>query len=322
MAIEREEGALRPAQFIESADIILPKGARCWFMTSFDGAEIRVSAFPKEGAAATIMLVTGWAEYTEKYVEVVEDLHRRGFHVAMMDWRGQGLSDRMGTGPHHGYVDSFDTHLKDFRLFAENFVPGQFSGPLLLMGHSMGGCLSLLALGEGWPAVKGAVLSAPMTRLFAGSAKRKVVRFLSLAGSAAGASRKFVPGVRQHSLQFEGNNLTSDPRRHARFRQLQDARPEAALRGPTFGWLHAAHEGMHRLNKPGALDDLKVPVLMVLAGNDQTVDTANAARLAGTHRLVRHVVIEGSYHELLMERDIFRDQFWNHADRFLEELGQ
>ena len=50
------------------------------------------------GAAArrkgTVCIFPGRTEFIEKYFEVVRDLRARGFAVAVLDWRGQGLSDR------------------------------------------------------------------------------------------------------------------------------------------------------------------------------------------------------------------------------------
>ena len=46
---------------------------------------------PRHGTAC---LFPGRAEFIEKYFEVVADLRRRGYAVAIMDWRGQGGSER------------------------------------------------------------------------------------------------------------------------------------------------------------------------------------------------------------------------------------
>ena len=46
------------------------------------------------GRVGTVCLFQGRAECIERYFEVVNDLRRRGFAVATIDWRGQGGSDR------------------------------------------------------------------------------------------------------------------------------------------------------------------------------------------------------------------------------------
>ena len=49
---------------------------------------------PPPGRKGTVCVFPGRAEFIEKYFEVVRDLRARGFAVATIDWRGQGLSDR------------------------------------------------------------------------------------------------------------------------------------------------------------------------------------------------------------------------------------
>ena len=45
-------------------------------------------------ARGTAVILTGRAEFIEKYEETVADLAAAGFAVAIFDWRGQGGSDR------------------------------------------------------------------------------------------------------------------------------------------------------------------------------------------------------------------------------------
>ena len=49
----------------------------------------------------------GRAEFIEKYFEVVRDARARGFAVAMLDWRGQGLSERALPNARKGHVHDF-----------------------------------------------------------------------------------------------------------------------------------------------------------------------------------------------------------------------
>ena len=43
----------------------------------------------------TVCIFPGRSEFIEKYFEVVGELRRRGFAVAVLDWRGQGGSGRL-----------------------------------------------------------------------------------------------------------------------------------------------------------------------------------------------------------------------------------
>src|SRR5689334_11979155 len=59
-------------------------------------ALLRYALWSARGTSrGTILLLTGRGEFLEKYAtEVVGELLDRGFAVAAIDWRGQGLSDR------------------------------------------------------------------------------------------------------------------------------------------------------------------------------------------------------------------------------------
>ena len=262
--------------------------------------------------------MTGRSEFIEKYFEVVRELTSRGFNVAMMDWRGQGQSSRFLPVREKGHVQNFGVYASDLARFASEVVEPRFAGPHILMTHSMGGAPALQLLAAGETRYAGAVLVAPMTRLFDNPLKRMAVRGLVKSVSFFGGSRQSVFGVREHSLDFEGNNLTSDRVRHGRFRDLQAAAPEAAIREPTYGWLRAAYDAMDALHIEDAFATLRTPVLIVSAGRDELVSSADHARLASRSPLIERVVIEDALHEILMERDDIQGEFWTAFDLFIK----
>ena len=58
-------------------------------------------------------------------------------------------------------------------------------------------------------------------------------------------------------------------------------------------------------------------MLIVAAGADQVTDTDAAKRLASRLKAAQIVVIEGAQHEILIERDDLRAQFWAAFDQFV-----
>ena len=52
---------------------------------------------------------SGRIEFIEKYYEVISEFIDRGYAVAMMDWRGQGLSSRVSKNIRIGHIDNFKT---------------------------------------------------------------------------------------------------------------------------------------------------------------------------------------------------------------------
>src|ERR1700682_5019862 len=73
-----------------------------------DGVSLRFARWaPPPGRKGTVCLFQGRAEFIEKYFETVRDLRARGFAVATLDWRGQGLSERALPHPFKGLVGEF-----------------------------------------------------------------------------------------------------------------------------------------------------------------------------------------------------------------------
>lgn len=260
----------------------------------------------------------GRSEFIEKYFEVIDDLRRRGFAVATMDWRGQGLSERLLPVREKGHIQDFGVFRSDLRLFAEKIVTKRLPGPYVLLAHSMGGTPALQMLADGDETYRAAVLCSPMTRLFDGLLRRIGVRLMAQAATRIGLSRYAIAGVKEHSMAFEGNVLTTDSARHQRFRDLQSAAPNATIREPTYGWIRAATEAMDNLHRPARFANLKTPTLIVSAGNDQLVRASDHQWLAKKSPLIECVTIKGALHEILMERDEIRNEFWKTFDNFVE----
>jgi lysophospholipase len=305
------------ADFIRIPTNLAPRGEALDFKAA-DGARLRAAVFPADNARGGVVLMAGRSEFIEKYFEVVNDLLKRGLSVATMDWRGQGLSERLLPISTKGHITDFGAYRADLRLFTEEVARKRFSGPLFLVTHSMGGLPALQLLADGYDVFDAAVLSAPMTRLFADPLKGAYARVMANIACSLGASRQSILGVKEHSLKFEGNVLTSDRTRHTRFRELQEAAPNATLREPTYGWLKAAIDAIDDVHKPDRFAKIKTPVLIVSAENDHLVDSSDHPLLASRSPLIKVTTVKGSLHEILMESDQYRNAFWTAFDAFIE----
>jgi lysophospholipase len=303
--------------FIRIPSNPVPQGGELLMIETADGAKLRAALFPVENARGTVVLMAGRSEFIEKYFDVINDLQRRGFSVATMDWRGQGLSSRILPVTEKGHINDFGTFKSDLRNFVEDFVKPRFGGPYILMTHSMGGLPALMLLAEGYDVFSRAILCAPMTEFAVSPARAFIARHMSNIAVGLGWSRVSVLGVKEYSLEFEGNRLTSDRLHHDRFRELQAAAPNACVFAPTYGWLHAAIKAIDEIHAPGALDKIKTPVLIVSAEHDDLVDTNDHRALAAAYPQIEQLTIKGALHEILMERAEFRDQYWKAFDAFV-----
>jgi lysophospholipase len=308
------------APLVGTSDAPAPEGASAEWFTGAGGARLRAALFPAKGRVrGSVVVSPGRTEAIEKYYEVAGELAARGFVTLAHDWRGQGLADRLLPDRLLGHATGYQDFLTDYAALLGTFE-ARLPAPWIALGHSMGGCLTLLALSEGEGRFAGAILSAPMLGVRVGAVPRLAARALASAFTAVGRGGQPVPGPGATSTPFESNIVTHDRARYARTEGLIEACPDLALGLPTWGWLDFAFVATSRLaNGPGAAR-IGIPVTVVAAGDDRLVD--NIALKAVTARLPhgRYVEIPGAFHELLQETDEVQAVFWREFDALLAQL--
>ena len=140
-----------------------PDGAVTGKVRTPDGVELR---FARWGSPAdsrgTVCVFSGRGEFIEKYLETAGDLRKRGFAVAMMDWRGQGHSSRQLADPRKGHVESFSEFEIDVGSFMQQVVHPNCPPPYFALAHSMGGAALLRIAHSGKRWFERTVLAAPM----------------------------------------------------------------------------------------------------------------------------------------------------------------
>ncbi len=300
------------------ADDPAPAGASAEWVRGAGGAPIRAALFPAVGLVrGSVVVSPGRTEPIEKYFEVARRLTDQGFVVLIHDWRGQGLSHRRLADQTLGHAEGYHEFLSDFDAVLSAFAE-RLPKPWLAVGHSMGGCLTLLALAEGEDRFAGALLSAPMLGILTGAVPRPLARILASGMSALGRGGDPVPGPGgSDPAPFEGNILTHDPARYARNNALTAAAPELALGLPTWGWLHFAFTATDRLAKGAGAAGIAIPVTVLIASDDRLVDNDAIARTAARLPKGRTQTIAGAAHELFQETDAIQAEVW----RAFEDLA-
>lgn len=282
------------------------------------GDRLRYCSWKASGTPrGSVVLVHGRAEFIEKYaMEVAGELRDRGFDVYAVDLRGQGLSSRMLADPQKGHIDDFATYGADLKLFVETVVLPAAPQPRLLFSHSTGGNIALRYLTtEGSRAFSAAIFSSPMTGL-PGAGRIRLL--LALLGLVPGLDTRYAPGTGPYDPRnhpFATNDVTHDERRYDFTRQWFAADPRLKLGGPTIGWVRQAFRSFDTLDAPGTLERIALPTLIVSGTDDTVVDIKTHAIAARRIPGAEHVTIDGARHELLMETDARRTQFWAAFDR-------
>lgn len=305
------------APIIEVPENPIPEGLEAFFVAADDGATLRVATYAHPNPRGTFLVHPGWSEFLEKYIEVAEELHGRGFNVVLVDPRGQGYSQKWVDGDERGLITDFRRFVRDLST-TTGIARQKFEGPHFILAHSMGGLITLEWLVEGHGRhLAGAILNAPMTGLFTDPFKRAIVRGVVRLGVWMGFRTKRLFGVPNHSMNFETNNLTQDRRRHDRFRQLQLKAPDAVSGPPRFAWLNAGLAAIWRVRRERALTRLSLPILLVSPDADETVDPESHVEMAAQSEMIELVQVPDARHELLMEADQYQAQFWEALDDYV-----
>ncbi len=299
----------------------VPEGAVEETFLTADGVRLRSARWtPPQATRGTVAILGGRGEFVEKYFETAKGLLARSLAVATVDWRGQGGSVRPLRNARKGHVDDFSLFERDLDAFVERILEPHCPRPWFGLGHSMGAAVLLMVDEAGRCPFERIVLTSPMVAVKSVDHRGLAVRFVVGALDALGFGGAFAPGSGAETFwarPFAGNPFTSDAGRYARISGLAKTAPDLFLGGPTVGWTHAALQAMRRFDDPNFPRRANTPTLVIASGADRVVDTPAIERFAADLRGGRIIVIEGAEHEIMIERDSLRDQFWAAFDAFV-----
>lgn len=275
-------------------------GAAYWIHAS-DGVRLRVGVFNPDATKGTVLMFPGRTEYVEKYGLAAGELAQRGYATIVIDWRGQGLADRILDDARVGHVDIFADYQKDVDAMVAAAHELDLPKPFYLIGHSMGGCIGLRSLHEGLD-VNASAFTGPMWGIRIAPYLRPMAWALGRMMPVLGQGHRLPPGrvVDSYVLTapFEGNQLTTDFAMFDMMRQQLRAHPELALGGPSFVWLREALDEMLSLSKMPAPE---TPSNVFLGTNERIVDAGRIEdRMESWANATLHMMQDGE-HEVLME---------------------
>jgi lysophospholipase len=105
--------------------------------------------------------------------------------------------------------------------------------------------------------------------------------------------------------------------RYARNAAVLEAEPALAVAAPTFAWADSAFKVMSDFSQHAYGSTIRQPILLIGAGRDGVVSTQAVETFAMRLRAGSHLIVPGAEHEMLMEHDRYRAQFWAAFDAFV-----
>lgn len=295
------------------------------YWSTRDGHAIRRIDWPATSdARGSILFLPGRGDFYEKYLETLDHWNRLGWQVTAADWRGQAGSGRLGTDTVTGHIDDFATWVADLAALWADWK-AQTPPPHVLAGHSMGGHLVLRALAEGRVDPDGVILSAPMLGFLDHGVPSGLMHGIARLMAGLGDPRRSAwkwsekPG---EMPEGRARLLTHDPARYSDEQWWRERRPELVMGPGSWGWVERAYASMRGLRKPGVLEAVRTPVLIIATDNDRLV--GYGAIVSAAKRLPQAELVhfgKEAHHEILREEDAVRDRALAACDAFLARIA-
>lgn len=288
------------------------------------GRTLRFGAVsPKDRVPDAIVIgLQGLGEFTEKYFEIAHDLLKMNMAFWMIDWQGQGKSERQLKNHHKRHSTGFDEDVIDLHTFILDYVkhaavhPDVGRIPLVMLGHSMGANVGLRYLYQYPETFVCAAFTSP---LFGIRAFRRLPGWLHI------LLTETLQEIMDHSfVEFGGeewhesarsslkhNIYSSDPIRSAVHNTWCLYNPDLQVGNVTYGWLHEANFSCSKLQKKRFIADIKTPCLFALAGREKLVHNAVARKAIRDMPHAELLELPDARHEILMESDESRQVFFD-----------
>lgn len=243
----------------------------------------RQSWLPDGPPRAVVVIAHGAGEHSGRYAHVAARLVDEGYAVYALDHRGHGRSG----GP-RAVIDRMDNAVEDLDQLIVLAASEQAGVPVFLLGHSMGGTISVRYAMAHQDRLTGLILSAPLAALEAASPVTRVVaRVLSAITPKLGlfaVDPTLVSRDPNVVKAYETDPLVHHDRIPAR----------------TIAELAGAVESF-----PGGVGAITVPTLIMYGSGDHLVPPAGSMmlndRIGAADTTLK--TYDGLYHEILNEAE-------------------
>ena len=308
------------APYLELEKYKAPRGIKPIFVNMPDGKKLRLIYWKisqeDNKNKGTILLQQGHNEFIEKYYETIQEFIDRNYNIIAFDWRGQGMSDKMINDSRKQYIENFNIHDQDLSFIIDNIIINNFKGPLIGIGHSMGGCILLSALRKNESKFEKIILSAPMLGFRSEKLLMTMVEIFYLIFPKS----IFMPGSKPNmgkETPFEENDLTTDEKRYMRTLKLVRLKKDIRLWGVTIAFVKAVKERLLLIRKKGWAEDIKIKILFINSLKDRVVSADHILEMSKRLKNSEIINFNNCEHELFMEQDQHRSMLWKRIDKFL-----
>ncbi|EMJ95561.1 putative lysophospholipase [Leptospira kirschneri str. JB] len=273
-------------------------------LSSSDKSKLYCQSWTKPNSNRLLIFHHGFGEHSGRYANLVRYFSKSDINFYSFDMRGHGNSDGK-----RGHSDSFDLYVRDLADFVSEVLKREHKERFFLLGHSLGGAITLRYSQEGinQDNILGLILGSPalMVRM---DFRKKLKKF------AAGILSKISPSSvvdAELDLQY----LSHDPEVIESYKQDPLVHGKVSLKMGT----ELLEIGPKLIKKANVL---RCPVLILHGQEDGLVDVNGSTELYKNliYRNKRIKIYPGFYHELMNEFPEHREMVLNDIQTFLETI--
>ena len=288
---------------------------------STDGTSIRytyLSPNTKSPSNQHLIFLQGRSTMIENYHAPISQLLDRGFHVWMMDWRGQGGSERTTSHPQKNHIINFDHYLSDLEILIQSQIFNTHTKPELhLLGISMGAHLGLRYLQLNPELFKSAIFVSPMFNVYVPKWQQFSLNCLVPLLSLIKLDSLYAPGYGNHEY-LTGKDLYYDPEQYEQYKQVCENHRNLLTGGPTLAWAKAMLQSIAQSIRLLSKTSIQTPILITLAEEDTVVDNDKAIDF---HNQLPNSTLKTypkAHHNIFLDHSRIIEQFWKDVDYFFQ----
>ena len=296
-----------------------PQVANTNYKATTDGIRVRTSFWAANDPVGTVFVFPGRADYIEKYGGLANFCLSNNLNVIAIDWRGQGLSERLLDDKNIGHIEDFKNYQNDVEVIIKEAKDASLVKPWIIFAHSMGGLIGLRTLHDN-PVFEKVVFTSPMWGIqmppILKSGASIIMSLISLIGKMETYAPTTSPETRILNEEYEFNKLTSDIRNFKLLRQQLIQHPDLQIGGPSSAWVSAALDEIEFQigNEPPI-----TPALCFLGEKEEIIDNLAVREFCKNWDSCDLISIPDAKHDLLMEKKMILHSLFEKLEKFIKK---
>ncbi|MCE2716822.1 MAG: alpha/beta fold hydrolase [Pseudomonadota bacterium] len=298
-------------------------------LTTPDNVKIRVGRFCGENTISSsdkvLFILPGLVSRIERQEFLAQQLASHGYDIWVLEFRGQGESQRLVSNKQMIHVDDFGQYITDVETLAslKQFQNKQIS----LYAHSMGGQVALQILKKYPNKFQLAVLEAPMIRINTSPFPLFFAEPMAyIFKNWLGKSKQYCLTCSDYDpikLNFTNNRNCRDKDLFDQYYYIPESKKEMIPSDPSWGWMYTALTTSRQLlNNLYLLKPITTKIFFATAGNDKVLDTSYDKIVVSSLTKVAHKIYREAYHSLVHDSLAIRKMFLQDISSFLQNPDQ